>query len=150
MKDNIQMNSENKQALSLEILIERIHRGDLEAFTILAKKYQNMAFAYAFAMLGNFEKSQDIVQESFLIAYYKMLELETPAAFQGIELERALKLQKYFAQPFFVMAPATKVPGKSVPLAETIKVCNKILNGELDSIPAKYFLYIGGDESLVE
>ena len=57
---------------------------------------------------------------------------------------RARKLQRFFSQPFHVATPYTGLPGKYVPLSETIEGCNAILNGELDDVPEGAFYFIGG------
>ena len=61
---------------------------------------------------------------------------------------RARKLQRFFSQPFFVATPYTGVPGKYVPLRETIRGCNAILDGELDDVPEGAFYFIGGLEDI--
>ncbi|MCR4725893.1 MAG: F0F1 ATP synthase subunit beta [Clostridia bacterium] len=61
---------------------------------------------------------------------------------------RARKLQRFFSQPFFVATPYTGIPGKYVPLKETIRGCNAILDGELDDVPEGAFYFIGGLEDL--
>jgi len=52
----------------------------------------------------------------------------TPAA-DPLTLERAEKLRRFFAQPFYVAEPYTKRPGVSVGLAESLRVCREILDG---------------------
>lgn len=61
---------------------------------------------------------------------------------------RARKLQRFFSQPFFVATPYTGMPGKYVPLKDTIRGCNAILDGELDDVPEGAFYFIGGIEDL--
>jgi F-type H+-transporting ATPase subunit beta len=48
---------------------------------------------------------------------------------------RARKLQRYFAQPFHVVADHTGIPGISVPLQATIEDCDDFLNGKHDEVP---------------
>jgi RNA polymerase sigma factor (sigma-70 family) len=59
-------------------------------------------------------------------------------------LERARKLQYFFAQPFFVAEPYTKRPGTTVSLAESLRICRGILDGQYDDLPTDAF-YFGGD-----
>ncbi len=61
---------------------------------------------------------------------------------------RARKVQRFFSQPFFVATPYTGLPGKYVPLKETIRGCNAILDGELDDVPEGAFYFIGGLEDI--
>jgi F-type H+-transporting ATPase subunit beta len=57
--------------------------------------------------------------------------------------QRARKLLRFFAQPFFVAEPYTKRPGSHVPLAEALRGCRAILDGECDDLPAQAFYFTG-------
>jgi F-type H+/Na+-transporting ATPase subunit beta len=59
-------------------------------------------------------------------------------------LERALKLQSYFTQPFFIAEPYTKRPGANVPATEALRTCREILDGHHDDLPADAFFFSGG------
>ena len=59
-------------------------------------------------------------------------------------LERALKLQNYFTQPFFVAERWNKRPGTTVSLAEALQTCRDILDGRCDDLPTDAF-YFSGD-----
>jgi F-type H+-transporting ATPase subunit beta len=56
---------------------------------------------------------------------------------------RARKLQRFFAQPFFVAEPYTRRPGLHVSRAEALRGCRAILDGEVDSVPEKAFYFTG-------
>ena len=59
-------------------------------------------------------------------------------------LERALKVQNYFTQPFFCAEPYTKHSGVMVNTAEAIRTCRQILDGQYDDVPVQAF-YFSGD-----
>ena len=59
-------------------------------------------------------------------------------------LERALKLQNYFTQPFFIAEPYTRRPGATVTAAEALRTCREILDGHYDDLPADAFFFSGG------
>jgi F-type H+-transporting ATPase subunit beta len=59
-------------------------------------------------------------------------------------LERALKLQSYFTQPFFIAEPYTKRPGATVPAMEALRTCREILDGHYDDLPADAFFFSAG------
>ena len=59
-------------------------------------------------------------------------------------LERALKLQNYFTQPFFVAERWSKRPGTTVSLAESLLTCRDILDGRYDDLPTDAFYFSGG------
>ncbi|MEJ2515551.1 MAG: F0F1 ATP synthase subunit beta [Gammaproteobacteria bacterium] len=48
---------------------------------------------------------------------------------------RARKIQRYFAQPFHVVADHTGIPGQSVPLEATLDDCEEFLKGTYDDVP---------------
>ena len=56
---------------------------------------------------------------------------------------RARKIQRFLSQPFFVGEQFTGIPGKYVPLNETIKGFEAILGGEMDNLPENAFLMAG-------
>ncbi len=59
-------------------------------------------------------------------------------------LERALKVQNYFTQPFFCAEPYTQRPGVAVDTAEAVRTCREILDGEHDDVPVTAFYFSGG------
>jgi len=75
--------------------------------------------------------------------------VDAPAA-DPLTLERADKLLRFFAQPFYVAEPYTKRPGVSVGLAESLRVCREILDGVHDGVPAKAFYFTGGLGAVME
>ena len=58
--------------------------------------------------------------------------------------ERALKLQNYFTQPFYIAEPYTKRPGATVSLTEALQTCRDILDGRYDALPVDAFYFKGG------
>ena len=61
---------------------------------------------------------------------------------------RARKIQKFFSQPFFVAEVFTGTPGKYVPLADTVKGFEEILEGKHDNKDENAFFYKGGIEDV--
>lgn len=64
-------------------------------------------------------------------------------------VSRARKIQRFLSQPFFVAEQFTQLPGKYVPLQETIQGFREILDGKHDSIPESYFLNAGNIDDVV-
>ncbi len=56
---------------------------------------------------------------------------------------RARKIQNFMSQSFSVAEQFTGLPGKYVPLKETIRGFRMILNGECDELPESAFLMVG-------
>jgi F-type H+-transporting ATPase subunit beta len=66
-----------------------------------------------------------------------------------IVVRRARLLQKFLSQPFFVAEPYTGMPGRYVPLPETIRGFKEIVEGKHDDVPEQAFFMVGTiDEAL--
>ena len=60
-----------------------------------------------------------------------------------LAVSRARKVERFLSQPFFVAEIFTNSPGKYVPLKDTIKGFQGILNGDYDHLPEQAFYMIG-------
>ncbi|WP_448249531.1 F0F1 ATP synthase subunit beta [Thalassotalea agariperforans] len=65
-------------------------------------------------------------------------------------VSRARKIQRYLSQPFFVAEVFNSVPGKYVPLKDTIAGFKGILAGEYDDLPEQAFYMVGSMEEALE
>jgi DNA-directed RNA polymerase specialized sigma24 family protein len=65
----------------LEDLVRQAQHGDREAFTEIVTRFQNMAYGYAYALLGDFAQAEDAAQEAFIEVYLSIHNLHEPAAF---------------------------------------------------------------------
>ena len=65
-------------------------------------------------------------------------------------VSRARKVQRFLSQPFNVAEQFTGLPGKYVPVSETIRSFSEILDGKHDNIPESYFLNAGSIDDVVE
>ena len=63
---------------------------------------------------------------------------------------RARKIQRFLSQPFHVAENFIGVKGEYVPLAETIRGFQMILNGEMDRYPEAAFFNVGSIDQVVE
>ena len=66
-----------------------------------------------------------------------------------IVVNRARKIQRFLSQPFHVAEQFTGLPGKYVPVAETIRGFQEILEGKHDDIPENLFLNAGTIDEVV-
>lgn len=64
-------------------LIVAARQGDCDAYAEVLRRFQDMAVAYAYAQLGDWQEAQDAAQEAFIAAWYGLLELRDAAAFPG-------------------------------------------------------------------
>ena len=67
-----------------------------------------------------------------------------------IAVSRARKIERFFSQPMFVAEQFTNLPGKYVPLQETIRGFKEILEGKHDMLPEDAFLLVGTIDEAVE
>ena len=63
---------------------------------------------------------------------------------------RARKIQRFLSQPFTVGEQFTGIPGKYVPVKETIRGFKEILEGKHDDLPESAFLLVGTIDEAVE
>src|SRR6266478_10240050 len=68
---------------SLSSLVRAAQGGDLGAFDEIVGRFQDMAYASAYSMLGDAQLAEDAAQEAFLEAYLNLAKLHEPAAFPG-------------------------------------------------------------------
>ncbi len=64
-------------------LVERVQKGDRDAFAMLVRRFQDMAVGYGYSLLGDHQLAEDVAQEAFLTAYLQLATLRQPAAFPG-------------------------------------------------------------------
>ncbi len=67
-----------------------------------------------------------------------------------VTVARARKIQRFLSQPFFVAEQFTGLKGKYVPISETIRGFQEILEGRHDAIPESCFLNAGTIDEVVE
>ncbi|MEI6126222.1 MAG: F0F1 ATP synthase subunit beta, partial [Pseudomonadota bacterium] len=63
---------------------------------------------------------------------------------------RARKMQRFLSQPFFVAEAFSGIPGKYVPLNETIRGFKEIIDGKHDDLPEQAFYMVGTIDEAVE
>ena len=94
---------------------------------------------------------QEILQQyNDLQDIIAILGMEELSEEDKIVVNRARRLERFLSQPFFVAEQFTNVPGKYVPLEETIKGFKEILDGKHDDKPEEAFYMVGGIDEVVE
>jgi len=112
-----------------------------EAFGELVIRFQDMAFACAFAVLGDAYLAQDTAQEAFVVAWQKLAQLREPAAFPGwfkrivlTQCSRLTRCKRLQLLPLAAGADkSTKDPGPDVP-AERRDLVTKVLHA-INALP---------------
>ncbi len=67
-----------------------------------------------------------------------------------LTVSRARKIQKFLSQPFFVAEQFTGIPGKYLPVQETVESFRGLCEGKYDHIPEQAFFMVGGIEEVLE
>lgn len=67
----------------LNLLIIRAQAGDLDAYSTIVQRFQNMAVGYGFSVLGDRQLAEDAAQEAFIYAFECLPSLRQPAAFSS-------------------------------------------------------------------
>ena len=93
------------------------------------------------SILQRYKELQDI------IAIMGMDELSEE---DKVTVNRARKVQRFLSQPFEVAEQFTGYTGKYVPLKDTIRSFQEIIQGKHDAIPESYFLFKGSIDDVVE
>ncbi len=140
----------------------------LDATTVLSRKIVEQGIYPAVDPLESSSRilEEDIVgkehyetAQSVLRYLQKYKELQDIIAILGMEelsdedktvVYRARKIRNFLSQPFHVAEQFTGIPGKYVPLEDTIKGFQAILNGDMDDYPESAFFNCGGIEDVAE
>jgi F-type H+/Na+-transporting ATPase subunit beta len=67
-----------------------------------------------------------------------------------IIVSRARKVERFFSQPMSVAEQFTGIPGRYVPLRETVRSFREILDGKHDDLPEQAFSMVGTIEDAIE
>ncbi|MDB5682991.1 MAG: atpD, partial [Sphingomonas bacterium] len=67
-----------------------------------------------------------------------------------LTVSRARKIQRFLSQPFHVAEVFTGIPGKFVPIEDTVRSFKAIVAGEYDHLPEAAFYMVGAIEEAVE
>ena len=107
---------------------------------IVGEEHYNVARGVQ-EVLQKYKELQDIIA---------MLGMEELSEEDKITVARARKIQRFLSQPFDVSEKFTGIPGKYVPIGETIRGFKEIIEGKHDALPESAFLYVGTIDEAVE
>ncbi len=92
-------------------------------------------------MLQKYKELQDIIA---------ILGMEELSDEDKLTVSRARKIQRFLSQPFHVAENFTGIPGKYVPVKETVRGFKAIIDGEMDAYPEAAFFNVGTIDEVVE
>ena len=92
-------------------------------------------------MLQKYKELQDIIA---------ILGMEELSEEDKLTVGRARKIQRFLSQLFHVAENFTGVPGKYVPVKETVRGFKMIIDGEMDSYPEAAFFNVGTIDEVIE
>ena len=92
-------------------------------------------------ILQKYKELQDIIS---------ILGMEELSEDDKVTVYRARKIQRFLSQPFHVAETFTGVPGKYVPLKDTIRGFKAIIDGEMDDYPENAFFNVGTIEDVIQ
>jgi F-type H+-transporting ATPase subunit beta len=93
------------------------------------------------SVLQKYKELQDIIA---------ILGMEELSDEDKMVVSRARKIQRFLSQPTHVAEKFTGIPGIYVPLKETLRGFEAILNGEMDQYPEGAFYNVGGIDQVVQ
>lgn len=92
-------------------------------------------------ILQKYKELQDIIA---------ILGMEELSDDDKLTVSRARKMQRFLSQPFFVAEAFSGIPGKYVPLNETIRGFKEIIDGKHDDLPEQAFYMVGNIDEAIE
>ncbi len=93
------------------------------------------------ATLQRYKELQDIIA---------ILGMEELSEEDKLTVHRARRIQRFCSQPFHVAEHFTGMPGKYVPIKETVRGFREILEGKHDDLPEAAFYMVGTIDEAVE
>ena len=134
-----------RETLTDEAVIARVMDGDLAAFELVMRRYNQRLFRVARGILGNDTEAEDVVQEAYIRAYEHLGEFEGRARFStwltriavyaATKRRRKMRRERLFAsdeEPLDLVEPAAG-PVENASRSET----RSLLASVVDALPAE-------------
>ncbi|HPW17748.1 MAG TPA: RNA polymerase sigma factor [Candidatus Aminicenantes bacterium] len=107
------------EAAETAALLDRIQRGDREAFMTIIRRYQQKVFVMAYSILRDREDALDAVQETFLRLYQKASLYRPGRPFQGwlLQIAKNVSIDSYRKRRRTKLGHETSRPIEEIPVA---------------------------------
>jgi len=93
------------------------------------------------ALLARYQELQDVIA---------ILGMEELSEEDKLVVNRARRAQRFLTQPFYSTEQFTGIPGRYVPLEETLRGFREILDGKYDEVPEQAFYMVGTIDDALE
>jgi F-type H+-transporting ATPase subunit beta len=93
------------------------------------------------AVLQRYKDLQDIIA---------ILGIDELSEEDKLIVSRARKIERFFSQPMYVAEQFTNIPGKYVPIRDTVQGFREILDGKHDDLPEDAFMMAGAIDDVIE
>ena len=107
---------------------------------VVGKEHYRVARAVQ-QILQRYNELQDIIA---------IMGIDELSEVDKLTVSRARKVQRFLSQSFSVAEQFTGLPGKYVPLKETIRGFAEIIDGKHDDLPESAFLFVGTIDEAIE
>lgn len=134
-----------RKPLTDEAVIARVMDGDLAAFELIMRRYNQRLFRVARGILGNDEEAEDVVQEAYFRAYEHLAEFEGRARFStwltriavytAAKRRRKMRRERLFAsdEELLNLIETGAGPAENASRSET----RALLASAVDALPAE-------------
>ncbi len=121
----------------LRSTIARAQSGDLDAYGLLVQRFQDMAYAYAYSVLGDFHLAEDAAQDAFIQAYRELGSLREPHAFatwfRRIVFTQCTRMTRCRHLPTVPLDDAVELPASDPEPAEVVET-NEMRTRVMDAV----------------
>ncbi len=107
---------------------------------IVGEKHYHVARSIQ-RILQRYKELQDVIA---------ILGMEELSEEDKLIVKRAKKIQKFLTQPLFTAEFSTGIPGRYVPMKQSVDDFSRIIDGELDDLPEDAFYMVGSLEEVIE
>jgi RNA polymerase sigma-70 factor (ECF subfamily) len=141
------------------VIVDRVLRGDAEAFGVLVARYRDKYARYAFHMLGNREDAEEALQDAFTRAYRSLARCEDPERFgawlfrilvnrcRTVGARRGRRAKTFVSDEAAMLAASDEHPAERTAWREEIdRALDKLRPEQREAFLLKYVEELGYDE----
>ncbi len=141
-------------------LVQRSQRGELDAFTEIVRRFQDMAVAFAYGRTRDRQLALDVAQDAFIDAFTELAQLRDPAAFPGWfrsvllkQIDRTLRRKRAREVPIESIehrAAEGVDPSREIEQKQLRAEILRELHALPEALRTTLLLHYGGEQSLAD